>query len=309
VQVSRILFYGVSADAEPLTDTHVHFWDRSIEGLRWAWLEPGFTHPRLGRLPEIASDKYTAPEFRRDTAGCDLAKVVHIQAAQAPDPIVETAWLQEMSRTDGWPDAVVGYCNLASPDAGEVVERHLEFPIFRGVRDLPAGERLGTPEVIRGFAAVASFGVPIEAMTSWPNYDHVIALASAHPDITVVLGHAGLPVARDAEYFEHWSAGIRRLAELPNIVCKISALASGSDPWWTIDSIRPWVLGCLETFGPDRCMLGTNWPIDSLFGDYPKLVGAYREITAGLSPTELRNLFSGTAATVYHLAEVDDKGH
>jgi predicted TIM-barrel fold metal-dependent hydrolase len=291
----------VSADAEPLTDTHVHFWDRSVDGLRWAWLEPGFTHPRLGRLPEIASDHYAVTEFRRDTAGCDVAKVVHIQAAQAPDPILETAWLQEMSRTEGWPDAVVGYCNLASPDAAEVVARHLEFPIFRGVRDLPAGERLGAPEVIRGFAAVASLSVPIEVMTSWPNYDHVLALAGAHPDITVVLGHAGLPVARDPEYFSHWSAGLRRLAELPNIVCKISALASGSDPSWTVDSIRPWVLGCLEAFGADRCMFGSNWPIDSLFGDYPRLVGAYREITAGLTLAERRNLFSATAAAVYGL--------
>jgi predicted TIM-barrel fold metal-dependent hydrolase len=138
-------------------------------------------------------------------------------------------------------------------------------------------------------------------MTSWPNYDHVIALASAHPDITVVLGHAGLPVARDPEYFAHWSAGIGRLAKLPNIVCKISALASGSDPSWTVDSIRPWLLGCVETFGPDRCMFGSNWPIDSLFGDYPRLVAAYREITSVLAPAERRNLFSATAAKIYRL--------
>jgi len=288
-------------DQEALVDTHVHFWDRSVAGLSWAWLEPGFSHPRLGRLPEIAADRYAVGEFRRETTGCAVAKIVHIQAAKASDPAIETAWLQGLATTDGCPDAAVGYCDLAAPDAADVVRRHQEFPVFRGVRDLPAGERLDQPEVIRGFNAVAALGVPIEVMTPWPNYGHVRDLARANPDTTVILGHAGLPVARDPEYLIRWRMAIGELAREPNIVCKISALASGADPGWSVASIQPWFLGCIEAFGAERCMLGSNWPIDSLFGDYPRLVSAYREIAADLSPTERTDLFANTATRTYRL--------
>jgi predicted TIM-barrel fold metal-dependent hydrolase len=291
----------MEAEPEPLIDTHVHFWDRAVEGLRWAWLEPGFSHPRLGRLPEIATDRYAVAEYRRDVADCHVSKVVHVQAAKSDEPSVETAWLQNMSTESGWPNAAIGYCDLAAPDAGAVAARHLAFPIFRGIRDLPAGERLDQPEVIRGFDAVASLGVPIEVMTSWPNFGHVRRLADAHPEVTVILGHSGLPVARDTDYLAAWQPAMHEIAKVPNVVCKISALASGADPDWTVASIRPWFLGCIEAFGPDRCMLGTNWPIDSLFGDYPRLVGAYREIAGELSRDERAALFAGTATRVYRL--------
>ncbi len=288
-------------DQEALIDTHVHFWDRSVEGLSWAWLEPGFSHPRLGRLPEIATDHYVVEELRRDSAGCDVTKVVHIQAAKAADPVIETRWMQDLYETTGWPNAAIGYVDLASPDAADTARRHLDVPIFRGVRDLPAGERLDQPEVIRGFNAVAALGVPIEVMTPWPNYGHVRDLARGNLGTTVILGHAGLPVARDAEYLSRWRMAIGDLAREPNIVCKISALASGADPDWSVASIRPWFLGCVDAFGTERCMLGTNWPIDSLFGDYPRLIAAYREIAADLSPTERTDLFVNTATRTYRL--------
>jgi predicted TIM-barrel fold metal-dependent hydrolase len=284
-----------------LVDTHVHFWDRNVEGLRWAWLEPGFTHPRLGRLPEIAADRYVVEDYRRAIGDCDVNQIVHIQAAQSSDPVIETAWLQQLSDAQGWPDAVVGYAPLADSTAADIVRRHLEFPILRGVRDLPAGEHLDDPAVIRGFNAIAALGVSIEVMTSWPNYAHVHALAQANPDVTIILGHAGLPVERDPDYFAQWHPAIVALGWEPNIVCKISALASGADPGWTVESIRPWVLGCLEAFGPNRCMFGSNWPIDSLFGDYARLVGAYRDITAELSDDEQAAVFTQTARRVYRL--------
>jgi predicted TIM-barrel fold metal-dependent hydrolase len=291
----------MGADVEPLVDTHVHFWDRSVAGLRWAWLEPGFSHPRLGRLPEIASDRYAAAELRRDIAGSGVAAVVHIQAAQAADPLVETAWLQGLAAVDGWPDAAVGYANLRAADAADTVRRHLEHPIFRGVRDLAAGEHLDEPDVVRGFRAVAALGVPIEVMTSWQNFPHVRDLARGSPDTTVVLGHAGLPVARDAAYLATWRSAMQELAREPNVVCKISALASGADPDWSVGSISPWMLGCIEAFGAQRCMVGSNWPIDSLFGDYPTLIAAYRQIAESLSRAERSDVFSATAARVYRL--------
>jgi predicted TIM-barrel fold metal-dependent hydrolase len=281
-------------------DAHVHFWDQDVPGLRWAWLEPGFTHPRLGRLAELAAPRFAVEEFLAQTGPTPPAKVVHVQAARADDPVVETQWLQSLSDALGCPAAVVGYCDYASSDIAAVVERHLAFPAFRGVRDLPAGTRLGDPAVVRGYAVLASYDICIEVMTSYDGFDDALALARAHPDTVLVLGHSGLPLGRDDDYFRAWSAGLQRLATAPNVVCKVSALGT-ADPHWTTVSIRRWVLGCLDAFGADRCMFASNWPVDSLFSDYTRLLSAYADITNTLSPDERDGFFRCTAERVYRL--------
>ena len=98
-----------------------------------------------------------------------------------------------------------------------------------------------------------------------------------------MLGHAGQPLERDAGVPRRWSSALAALADRgPNVVLKLSAIASSADPAWTVDSIRPWVLAAIEAFGAERCMLASNWPIDRLYGTYDRLIGAYRAIVAEL---------------------------
>jgi predicted TIM-barrel fold metal-dependent hydrolase len=292
----------------PTVDTHVHFWDHGIDQLSWAFLDRSFEHPRLGGLKQLDAPKYAVDELRRDTAEWCPSKIVHVQAARSADPVVETAWLQALGDETGWPNAIVGYCDLSKPDAAEVVARHGQHPRFRGVRDLPSGTRLADPEVERGYGLVAATGTMIEVMTSWDHFDDLQRLVDRWPDAPVVLGHAGLPVERDDDYYERWQAAMTRLAiASPSMVCKVSALASGADPQWTTDSIRRWLLGCIDAFGPQRCMFASNWPIDKLFGTYPRLFEAYAEIVdaAGISPTEAELMFAGNAERVYRICAQD----
>jgi predicted TIM-barrel fold metal-dependent hydrolase len=132
------------------------------------------------------------------------------------------------------------------------------------------------------------------------HYASVARLAEQWPDVTIVLGHAGQPLERDPEYLRAWSRALGELASrAPNLVLKLSAIASGADPAWTVDSIRPCVLLAVEAFGADRCMFASNWPIDRLFGTYPKLIGAYREIAGELSERDRASVLHATADRVY----------
>lgn len=285
-----------------IVDAHIHFWDHSVEGLEWAFLDANFEHPRLGDLKRLDAPRYAIDELKADIADLPVDKIVHVQAARAADPTIESAWLQRLGDQSGWPNAFVAYCDLSRPDAGDIVARHAQFPRFRGVRDLAAGLRLADPDVVRGYGLAAATATTIEVMTSWDHFDELLSLVDQWPATPVVLGHAGLPVERDDGYYVHWLAGMKRLAvAAPTMVCKISAIASGADPSWTVDSIRRWVLGCIEAFGPQRCMFAGNWPIDKLFGTYPKLFGAYEEIVraAGISENEIGLLFAGNAERVY----------
>ena len=90
------------------------------------------------------------------------------------------------------------------------------------------------------------------------------------------------------------------LAEAPNVACKISGLGM-TDHSWTTESIRPWVLACIEVFGVERCMFGSNWPVDSLYSSYRTMLDAYREITADFSAEERAALFQTNAERYYRV--------
>jgi predicted TIM-barrel fold metal-dependent hydrolase len=112
--------------------------------------------------------------------------------------------------------------------------------------------------------------------------------------------HCGFPRRRDRDYFETWRAGMRKLAAVGNTVVKISGLGM-ADHAWTVESLRPWVLECIDAWGTERSFFGTNWPVDRLFSSYRDVLDAYLELISDLSPGEQAALFSGNANRIFAL--------
>lgn len=297
-----------------MIDTHVHFWDHRVEGMRWVWLEPGFTShlhswttagavEQLERLRSV--ERFTGPEFRDETAGAGVVGMVHAHAATPDgDPSDETAWLDGLARADGLPQAMIGKVDLASPDGPALLERHRgASERCSSVRDMGGPQGLDLDACERSLHAAAELGFSVELRTPPERFEMFVEVARRHPDVTFVLSHASLPTIRSDETFELYRREAARVAEMPNWVCKISALCGGSDPDWTVTSIRPWAELCYELFGPDRAMLGTNWPVDRLFGRYGDVIDAYRQVFAGLSDADQQALFHGTAQRMYRISD------
>lgn len=288
-------------DVPEFVDTHVHFWDHRVEGLHWRYLDPEFEHPRLKGMHRLDAPQFTASELRAQAGVHAPDRVVHIQSCVERVPGLETAWLQSMADEQGAPDAIIAQAHPADADIASVIEANTGHRLLRGVRDMLSAGTIDTDAFAAGFDLLADAGLSLEVLVPHPKFNAVCALADRRPDATLILGHAGQPVRRDRAYFKEWSRGIDLVASRPNVMVKISALASGADPEWTVDSIRGWAEHCIERFGPDRAMFGTNWPIDRLYGNYTALVEAYLEIASTLTATERRALFSATATRVYGL--------
>jgi predicted TIM-barrel fold metal-dependent hydrolase len=280
-----------------LVDSHVHFWDRSVDGLEWPMLEVGFRYP-LHRFD--GTGRFGAEEFRTETAGTNVTKVVHVQAAATASPPLETAWLQGMADKYGWPNGIIGLCDLTAGDAPTVIAAHAEHANFRGVRDLGTGPSLGSEAFDRGARALKEHDARCELTVRWPFFDAVAAAAARNPDVLFVLEHAGSPDERSDAYFAEWSSHLRVVAAAGNVVCKVSGLAIG-DHEWTASSLRRWVLECIEQFGFERCLFGSNWPVDKLFGTWEEMVGGFAEIVSDCSDDERDALFAGTAERVYRI--------
>ena len=292
---------ATARDVPEFVDTHVHFWDHRVEGLHWRYLDPQFEHPRLKGMHRLDAPRFTAAELRAQAGSHAPDRIVHIQSCTERVPGLETAWLQSMADDQGSPDAIVARAHPAGADVASVIEANAGHRLLRGVRDMLSPAAIDTGAFAGGFDLLADAGLSLEVLVPFPRFDAVCALADRRPDAQLILGHAGQPTRRDRDYFNQWSRALTKVASRPNVVVKISALASGADPNWSIDSIRPWAEHCIECFGPDRAKFGTNWPIDRLYGSYAALVEAYLEITAPLTASERRALFSATATRVYRL--------
>ncbi|MEX1124518.1 MAG: amidohydrolase family protein [Acidimicrobiia bacterium] len=282
-------------------DTHVHFNDFKLKPeLQWSWLDVDFVHPVIGDIDGIKTEKYTAPEFQGESRFSNVTKVVHIQSAiGTPDPVAETVWLERMADKHGLPNAIVGEARLQRPEARETLERHAQHPHVRGVRDFgDHPDYLTDPAFERGYALLEEYRFLYDLDCVWETMGAARDLAGRHPGTTMVVEHAGWPRARSPSYFEDWSRALRDLAQVENVVVKISGLGM-SDPRWTIDSLRPWILECIDAFGVDRAFFGTNWPVDRLFSSYPDVINAYAAIISDFALDEQLSMFSANAERIY----------
>ena len=287
-------------DKPEFVDAHVHFYDMQHPELFYAHWQPDVVHPSLGTLPrKLAERNWLAEDFIGVSNASNVTKAVHVQAAiGSDDPVKETEWLQEAADRTGFPQAIVAYADLRDPDVEATLERHCEHENMGGIRDFSYGDYLVEPDFHRGYALLEKYNLVASIAAQWQDMGKLVALASKFPNIPIVIDHAGVPEERTPEYFENWKIGMQTAATAENIICKISGLGM-ADHNWTLESIRPYVLHCIEAFGVERSLFATNWPVDSLFSDYDTIVSAYDEITADFTSGERASLFSGNAEGIY----------
>jgi predicted TIM-barrel fold metal-dependent hydrolase len=286
----------------PFVDTHVHFYDLRRKELVYSWLQPDFVHPILGDIDGIKTLVYGSDAFLAESRFANVTKVVHVQAALgAPDPVDETEWLEQLAQRTGCPSGIVAHTDLASANANETLERHVAAsPRVCGIRDFGTGDYLVDLDWQRGYALLERYDLVCDLDCTWEHMGEARDLAGKFQSVPLVLEHAGYPRSRSAEYFDNWRHGLRTLAAAENTWCKISGLGM-CDRLWTVDSLRPWALACIEAFGVARCFFGTNWPVDRLYSSYDPVVDAYAEIIAEFSLAEREALFFRNATSVYGL--------
>ena len=282
-------------------DSHIHFWDMQHPELHYAHLQPGFTHPLVKGMEKLRESNYLVDDYIAETRNANVVKAIHVQAAiGSKDSVKETEWLQATADRTGFPHAIVAHSDLKDPNVEAELERHCQYENMRGIRDFSYDDYLVEPEFHRGFALLEKYDLVSSVDVKWEDMGKLRGLAAKFPNIPIVLDHCGFPVERTSEYFKNWQQGMRTLAEAENVICKISGLGM-CDHNWTVDSIRPWVLYCIETFGLERCVFATNWPVDKLRSKYDAVIGAYTEIIADFSHEEQVGMFSRNAERLYRI--------
>jgi predicted TIM-barrel fold metal-dependent hydrolase len=292
-----------------IIDAHHHLWD--LDACHYPWLmEQGVV--RFFGDPADIQRNYLADELRKDASNYELAGSVHIQVGVAEgDEVAESLWLDEAANNDGLPSALVAYCDLASPNAQRILNLQSAIERVRGIRHIvgrSANEDAGTgsdqllenPVWIENLASLYERDLSFDLQLIPQQVDRMRTVLRHVPPVLVALCHCGSPWDWSAAGLASWSEGLRKLAALPNVYCKISGLAMFNHQW-SIDDIRIIITTCIDVFGPNRCMFGSNYPVDKLHKRYDDIWQAYEDIACEYSTAEQEMLFAGTATAFYRL--------
>lgn len=290
-------------------DSHQHLWD--LANHSYPWLAKTSEQPSaivdLSRLRR----NYLVADYQSDIANHDIVKAVHIDARyDENNPAGETAWLQSVADepgSGGIPHGIVAYANLADENVEALLAAHAKHANLRGIRhilnrnpNIADRDYLADVGWCENFGLLKKFGLSFDLQIYFPQMSAAARLARRYPETQIILNHAGMPHVPGLEGFAGWQKGMRELAACGNIAAKISGLAMTSHDW-TTESIRPHVLETIEIFGVDRCMFGSNFPVDGLYSTFDRLWSAFKTLTRGFSECEREALFHDNAERFYRL--------
>lgn len=269
-------------------DAHQHFW--SYDAAQYPWIPPGSPLHRSWLPDDLA--------VLQKPLGLDGS--IAVQARQV---VEESDWLLSLADKSANVKGVVGWVDLRSDRVEADLERLAKHPKFVGVRHVvqeePDDDFMLGREFQRGISKLAAYGLTYDLLIYPKQLAAAIRLAENFPAQPFVLDHIAKPPIK-AGTIEPWAKQIRRLAQLPNVHCKVSGMLTEADHQaWKPEQFRPYLDVVFDAFGPSRLMYGSDWPVCLFAGSYEQSFRLVDVYARGLSDHERVGLFGGNAAAFY----------
>lgn len=284
-----------------IVDAHHHLWDPHV--IDYALLRPH------GPLTTLAAP-HPAVAFDAVAADHGVSEAIAVEATSAgADPEIETTWLLEQVARSTVTRRVVAWAPIEDPNVGAYVDELLVRAERMGVRvvgvrrsleSVPAGF-IGRPEVIAGIRAVAQRGLTFDLVLFGDRLAEVVGLVSRVPEARFVLDHLGKPVLSPST-LAAWRGHMTHLGRSPNVTAKLSGLATGMREVAWEPVIETLVRHAVETFGWQRLMFASDWPICELAGGYARWMEFLQRITDDVATTDRLAFWAGTADRAYAAA-------
>jgi predicted TIM-barrel fold metal-dependent hydrolase len=296
----------------PIIDAHHHFWDLALA--RHPWLSPEPGREMVFGDPSPLYHSYLPADLQRDADRQNLVGSVHVEAGwDRADCVGETLWLERLARATGLPSGIVVFAPLDDPKVQDILEAQLAASArVRGVRFIVSWHEDATKRFVEradymadqrwreGFARLAPLGLSFDLMLYPSQMPMAARLAADFSGTSIIINHAGSPADRDPAGMQRWREGLRQLSGQPNVAIKISDLVA-YDHHWTVESLRPVVLACVDAFGPERCLFGSDFPVAGLHASFAACFDAFKAIVADFGAAEQQAMFHDNAARLYRL--------
>lgn len=272
-------------------DAHQHFWQ--YNPAEYQWIDDSMKSLRRDFLPEDLRSLIERNDFHGSVA------------VQVRQTLQETRWLLDLAALHSWIVGVVGWVDLRSPEVRTQLKDLTRNPKLVGVRHIVQGEPhdrfLLQPDFLRGVSVLEEFDLAYDILIYARHLPVAAEFVERFPQQRFVLDHLAKPPIKSGE-IDAWAQGIARLAAFPNISCKLSGLVTEAD-WqgWTPQQIIPYLDVAFECFGPDRLMIGSDWPVCLVAASYSKAIDVVKSYLVQKSPECLDRVLGGNAQHFWDL--------
>jgi L-fuconolactonase len=281
----------------PVVDSHVHFWDP-------AELE----YPWLADLPPLLR-AFGPEEYREAARDIPVESALFVEANPHPARgAAEARRVQRLAASHPWIAGVVAFVDLTATSAAPALDELADVALVRGIRHNIQGNAPGfalQPAYVEGVREAGRRGLVVDLCVTHDQLPEAILLVDHAPDTRFVLDHCAKPAIRD-RLLDPWRADLARLAERPNVSCKISGLLSEAEPGIPAEELLPYAAHVVEVFGTGRVMYGSDWPVLTLAGSHSGWYDFTRLLTRGWSDEEVRRFYRENARSAYSLPSVAD---
>jgi L-fuconolactonase len=271
-------------------DSHAHLWELARGD--YGWLTPD--------LAPIYRDFGPADlTVELDAAGIDA--VVLVQAAPSE---AETRYL--LAIAERWERAagVVGWVDMAAPDAPDRIADLTRHRLLKGLRpmihDIPDPAWMLRPELTPAFRTIVETGLAFDCLVRPVHLKPLRRLLDRHPDLRAVIDHGAKPAIAEG-FSADWAREMAGLARDTPVFCKLSGLVTEAGTGWTGEVLRPYIDHLVEAFTPDRLLWGSDWPVVTLATSYTGWREAAELCLAGLDGAAQDCILGGTARRFYRL--------
>lgn len=269
-------------------DAHQHFW--SLARGDYGWLTPA-----LGVIHRDFGPADLAPLL----AAHGIERTILVQAAPTE---AETAYLLDIAAKTPFVAGVVGWTDFDARDAAKRIAALAGDPLLVGLRpmiqDIADDGWLARPELALAFEAMVANGLVFDALLKPRHIPAMLTVLERHPELACVIDHGAKPDLVSGD-LAAWRDGMIALAAHPRLTCKLSGLVTEASPGWTLETLTPVVEHLLATFGPDRLIFGSDWPVVTLRASYAQWVEAAETLLAGLTEAQRAAVFGRNAQKLY----------
>ena len=280
-----------------LIDAHQHFWRLSERAGYWPPAE-------LAAIYRDFSPADLEPLLRQN----GVRGTVLVQTLPK---VEDTEWMLDLAARHDFILGVVGWVDLASPDAPATIARlasHSRHAKLKGLRpmlqDLPDARWIENPALDAGIAAMLEHRLSFDALVLPGHLAPLLRFAERHPELPIVIDHAAKPLIAQG-LFEPWLADMRRLAALPQVHCKLSGMLTEAGLPHASPAgqkaVAPYAEAVIELFGADRLIWGSDWPVLRLASDYTAWLSMARALLVGLPAGQQAAVLGGNALRFYRL--------
>lgn len=278
-----------------IIDTHQHLWDMDLFSFTWCKDQP------------VLNRSFRMQDYLEAIQGLNIEKSVHLEAdVDEPYMLDETRYILKLAEDPTNPLTGVVACGRPEDEGfREYVEKIAGHPALKGIRRVlhTQPDAVGQdPVFVENVKALSSYGLSFDICVLARQLPIAINLVKQCRNVTFILDHCGVPQVKE-KVMDPWREHIRAISRFPNVNCKISGLVAYADPKsWTAEDLRPFIEHVIESFGWDRVMFGSDWPVCTLSATLRKWVETLSFLTENESPENRQKLFYENAKRIYRLA-------